>query len=97
MVKHLTLNQKNRVQVPGDSMKETPLDHEVQKEVREILEELSKVESFETGDPHIFFKCNSGVFIKGGENSLCYTTSQLRASVLTAILNEWKELRNKPT
>jgi hypothetical protein len=34
---------------------------------------------FEVRKPDIFFHCETAVFPKGGDNSLCYTTSQERA------------------
>ncbi len=64
------------------------------KELQQILDDLSKQE-FEVGTPDFFFKCEGGVFVKGGINSLCYTTSIERSNVLVAILNDWVRLRKQ--
>ncbi len=63
----------------------------------EYYKSLLENEEFETRIPTIFFKCESAVFVKDDTNSLCYTTSEERAEVLTSILNEWAEFRQHLT
>ena len=46
---------------------------------------------FEIGPVDFNFKCNYGVFTKGGESSMCYVTSEIRGKFIAAALEAFFE------
>jgi len=62
-------------------------------EIKDMMASMSCCK-FEAETPGAFFECESAVFMKGSDGSLCYTTSVERAELLAAILNEWVELKS---
>jgi len=45
------------------------------------------VPSFEHGTPALNFHCEHGVYRRGGQTALCYTTDKARARLIVKALN----------